>query len=343
MELHKNKQDVTMSTPLLSVCCLAYNQEKHISQTLESLLMQRTSFPYEIIVHDDASTDGTKEIIEEYASNFPNLIKPIFQKENKYSLYGMSFQYEYVYPKAKGEYIAMCAGDDFWIDPLKLQKQVDFLENHPEYGLVHTKSAKYDETEEKFMGVQGFEVVDYESLLTENTISALTVCLRTSLLKQYLQEVKPQEHPTWTAEDFPTWLWVIQHSKIKYLSDITSVYRVRLGTISHVKDDVERLQFSEGIYDIVDYYLSNYSKVKSEKKIRSRYYSNMISMYFLTRRWNDIHASAKIFYDASDWFNLLWIGITLPFIYSRFIIKGSYRVRSMLFNLFNIYPIKKQV
>lgn len=341
MELSNKNEELDKQTPLLSVCCMVYNQKKYIRQTLESLLMQRTSFPYEIIVHDDASTDGTKEIIEEYTLDFPHIIKPVFQKENKYSLFGMNFLFKYATSKAKGKYIAMCAGDDFWIDPLKLQKQVDFLEEHPDYGLVHTKSAKFDDTAKVFKGSQGFEVYDYEGLLTENTISALTVCLRASLLYQYFIEVKPEEHPEWTAEDFPTWLWIIQHSKIKFIEDVTSVYRVRIGTISHIKDDVIRLEFSKGIYDIVDYFLFNYPKVKNEKKIRARYYSNMINLYFLTRCWVDIKKSVKIFYNANDWLNLLWIVVTLPFYYSQFMIKASYRVRSIVFNIFNIYPIRE--
>ena len=340
---NNNKQDANTIIPLVSILCLAYNQAKYIRQTLESLLMQRTSFFYEIIVHDDASTDGTKEIIEEYALNFPHIIKPIFQKENKYSVYGISFQYDYVYTEAKGKYIAMCAGDDFWINPLKLQKQVDFLEEHPDYGLIHTRSTVYDESEKQFRGIQGFEVNDFEDLLTENTISALTVCLRRNLLNQYLEEVKPQEHPTWTAEDFPTWLWLIQHSKIKYIEDVTSVYRSLKDSISHIEDDDKRLLFSEGVYDIVDYYLSNYPKVKTEKKIRARYYSNMISIYFLTRRWDGVRESSKIFYEANDWFNFIWIAITLPISFSRFMVKGSYKVRSLVLDLFNIYPIRKQI
>lgn len=341
MELSHNKQSVNSSVPLVSICCLAYNQENYIRQSIEGLLMQRTSFPYEIIIHDDASTDRTANIINEYVAEFPQIIKPIFQKVNKYSVYGISFQYEYVYTKAKGKYIAMCAGDDYWIDPLKLQKQVDFLEANLEYGLVHTRSAIYQQEEKCFKGIRGYEVNDFESLLTENTISALTVCIRKELLFEYLNEVIPQNRPTWSAEDFPTWLWVVQHSKMKYMEDITSVYRALRNSISHVEDDYKRLKFSEGIYDIVDYFISKHPKVKNEKKIRARYYSNMISMYFLTKKWDGIKESSKIFYDARDWLNLIWIMITLPFYYSRFMIKASYRIRNIVFDKFEIYPLRK--
>ncbi len=327
--------------PLASIIVLAYNQEKYIIQTLEGLLMQRTSFPFDIIVHDDASTDATSNIIRSYASNYPNIIKPILQQENKYSLYGINFQFEYAFSEARGKYVAMCAGDDYWIDPLKLQKQVDFLERNPDYGLIHTKAVIYKEETRRFEGVHGYEVIDFESLLTENTIATLTVCLRKSLLEKYLKEINPLARAKWTAEDFPIWLWVINHSKIKFINDITCFYRNHEQSISHNKDEVKSLEFSEGVYDIVDYYLCKYTKLKSEKKIRARYYSNMIKMYFLNKRWDGIRESIRIFYDANDWLNLLWIALTLPFFYSRIIIRASYRFRTMVFSLFNIYPIRK--
>lgn len=327
--------------PLASIIVLAYNQEKYIIQTLEGLLMQRTSFPYEIIVHDDASTDETSNIIRRYASQYPDIIKPFYQQENKYSLYGINFQFEYVFSKAIGKYVAMCAGDDYWIDPLKLQKQVDFLEKNPDYGLVHTRAVIYKEEVNRFEGSHGYEVNDFESLLTENSIATLTVCLRNSLLKRYLKEVNPKARIEWTAEDFPMWLWFMLNSKIKYLDDITCVYRKHEKSISHNVDEVKSLKFTEGVYAIVDYYLNNYPKVKSEKKIRARYYSNIIKMYFLNKRWDGIRESLKIFYDANDWLNLLWITMTLPISFSRLLIRGSYRVRLIIFNLFNIYPTRK--
>ena len=334
-------QDSMDKNPLVSICLFVYNQERFFRQAIESLLMQRTSFSYEIIVHDDASTDYTKALIEEYVLNFPHIIKPIFQEQNKYSLYGMSYLIKLVTSKANGEYIALCAGDDYWIDPQKIQKQVDFLDSNPDYGLVHTKAAKFSEDRGVFEGTHGARVDSLEDLLTECSIAALTVCLRSSLVKQYFNEIKPEEHKTWTTEDFPMWVWFMKHSKFKFFEDYTAVYRSYLGSISHVEDDSKRLQFSEGVYDIVDYYLKKYNDVNKPEIIKARYYSNMISMFFLNKRWDGIRTSVKVFYDADDWLNILWIGITLPLFYSRFMIKASYRARSMVFNLFNIYPIRK--
>lgn len=118
-------------TPLVSVICLAYNHEKYIRQCLNGFVMQQTTFPFEVLVHDDASTDKTAEIIREYEKKYPDIVKPTYQSENQFSK-GVKIDGDILFSKTRGKYIAFCEGDDFWIDPLKLQKQFDALEQHPE-------------------------------------------------------------------------------------------------------------------------------------------------------------------------------------------------------------------
>jgi len=113
---------------MVSVCCLAYNHEKYIRQCLKGFVMQKTNFKFEVLIHDDASTDGTADIIREYEEKYPDIIKPIYQTENQYSQ-GIKISWKYQYPRAKGKYIALCEGDDYWCDENKLQKQFDALEN----------------------------------------------------------------------------------------------------------------------------------------------------------------------------------------------------------------------
>ena len=124
------------SQPLVSICCLTYNHAPFIRQCLDGFLMQITDFPIEILIHDDASTDGTDAIIQEYAEKYPDLFFPLFEKENQFSKGKSSvMDIEYNYTRAKGKYIAYCEGDDYWTDPMKLQRQVDFLEANPEYSV----------------------------------------------------------------------------------------------------------------------------------------------------------------------------------------------------------------
>ena len=127
-----------MSEPVVSICSITYNHAPYIRQCLDGFLMQKTNFPFEIIINDDCSTDGTTEIIKEYAEKYPDLIKPIFHEENQYKKGVRGMFVKYVFPKAQGKYLALCEGDDYWIDPQKLQKQVDFLEAHPDYLLCGT-------------------------------------------------------------------------------------------------------------------------------------------------------------------------------------------------------------
>ena len=124
------------TVPLVSIVCTTYNHERYIRQALDGFIMQKCNFPIEIIVHDDASTDGTSKIILEYAKKY-SIINSILQTENQWSKGIATWKYLFT-DVAKGKYIAICEGDDYWIDPLKLQKQVDFLEANSNYGLVLT-------------------------------------------------------------------------------------------------------------------------------------------------------------------------------------------------------------
>lgn len=122
-----------LDNPLVSICCITYNHAPYIRQCLDGFLMQKTNFKYEIVIHDDCSTDGTTEIIKEYAFKYPDIFVPLYEDENQYSKGVRGICAKFVYPKARGKYIALCEGDDYWIDENKLQMQVDFLEKNPEY------------------------------------------------------------------------------------------------------------------------------------------------------------------------------------------------------------------
>ncbi|MBR5660556.1 MAG: glycosyltransferase [Bacteroidales bacterium] len=132
----------------VTVFCMAFNHAKYIRDALEGFVSQRTDFPFEVIVHDDASTDGTALIIKEFQSRYPDIVKPVFQKENQYSQ-GVNIARTFIYPLIRGEYVALCEGDDYWTDPYKLQKQVDALDAHPESDIcshraLRLKNGRFD-------------------------------------------------------------------------------------------------------------------------------------------------------------------------------------------------------
>ena len=154
--------------PLVSISCLTYNHAPYLRQCLDGFVMQITSFPIEILIYDDASGDGTQNIIEEYQKKYPDIIKPIYQTENQYSK-GVKVGFVYNYSRAKGEYIAFCEGDDYWTDPYKLQKQIDFLECYSDY-VICSHRYRICLKEEKVMNDEIKPIGDY-------LMGCLLICL----------------------------------------------------------------------------------------------------------------------------------------------------------------------
>ncbi len=134
---------------VVSVVCNTYNHERYIRKALDGFVMQNTNFKYEVLVHDDASTDSTAEIIREYERMYPEIIKPIYQTINQYSqgIAPGNFQF----PRVKGKYIALCEGDDYWIDPCKLQKQFDAMEENPDVDICAHAAEEIDATTGKII------------------------------------------------------------------------------------------------------------------------------------------------------------------------------------------------
>ena len=245
--------------PLVSVHCTTYNHEPYIAQALEGFLMQKTNFPFEVIVHDDASTDRTAEIIREYEARFPKIIKPIYETENQYSKHDGSIA-RIMAAACKGKYIAFCEGDDYWIDENKLQMQADFLEGNPEYGMCYTRARQFIQKKRTFSKTLfGKPVADFNDLLQNgNRIPTLTVMLRKSLHERYREEIHP-ENKGWLMGDYPTWLYVAHESKVKFLDSVTSVYRVLEESASHSNDFAKMLMFQKSYYEIRDFFAEEYS------------------------------------------------------------------------------------
>lgn len=221
--------------PLVSICCITYNHEKYIRDAIESFLMQETDFPFEIIIHDDASTDKTAEIIREYERKYPELIKPIYQTENQYSK-GLRVSL-LTYKKAKGKYIAFCEGDDYWTDPLKLQKQVTFLEKNPDYVITYTAVEAFDENGviETYVG-GALKDLSEEELKHATPINTLTTCFR-NIIKEL-----PPEFSIAKIGDLTIWSLLGAYGKGKFIGEIKpSAYRVHDGGVFSKKSPTERM------------------------------------------------------------------------------------------------------
>ena len=262
---------------MVSVVCLAYNHGKYIRQTLDGFVSQKTNFKIEILIHDDASTDDTADIIREYEAKYPNLFNPTYQIENQYSK-GVKIVTSILYPKAKGKYLALCEGDDYWIDPYKLQKQVDFLESHPDYGLVHTKAVEFLQEENKLLDtVRGSDFDSYDDLLLCDRIATLTTCFKKELYKSYLRDVEIDK--SWKMGDFPIWLYIAANSKIYFMDEVTSVYRILKQSASHFTDWEKHIEFIFSFFDIECYFMHKYHHEYMHKRIAQRLFSMILNIH----------------------------------------------------------------
>lgn len=214
--------------PLVSICCITYNHKNYIHDAIEGFLMQKTDFPIEIIIHDDASTDGTAEIIKEYADKNPGLFVTIMQTENQWSK-GIKPSPTYVWPRARGKYIALCEGDDYWTDPLKLQKQVDFLEANPDCSLCFhaSKSIRNNNPENYSIHKPKKLPVDNKFEMKHAILGGGGFMGTNSMLflKKHIEE-----RPEWMNEapvgDLPLMLLLATKGKMGYIDEVMSVYRV---------------------------------------------------------------------------------------------------------------------
>lgn len=238
--------------PLVSVAIITYNQEKFISQTLESILSQKHRCTYEIIIGDDCSTDRNREIIESYREKYPEIIKPIYNQNNL----GLIKNYFNVMAQCRGKYIMQCAGDDWWL-PEKLSIQVDFMETHPDIGMCYGKAQTYIDGKKKYGKKIGEKRESFESLLGGNTIPAVTACFRRDLLEKYLEDINPLGKD-WLMEDYPLWLWFSHESKVYFINKVLASYRVLDESASHNSDIIKILRFKQGEADIKKFYYKKY-------------------------------------------------------------------------------------
>jgi glycosyltransferase involved in cell wall biosynthesis len=274
--------------PLVSVCCLAYNHVKYISNALDGILMQRTNFSFEVIIHDDASTDGTTSIIQEYENKYPENISVIYQKVNQYTK-GLAPDAHFVFPKARGKYIALCEADDYWTDPYKLQKQVNILENNTDYGLVHTeldhyyiKSNKYVKNHWSTNKVNNQSGDIYNSLLVglESMIYTCTVCFRSTYVKNnnaYNNIIKQK----FFMMDTPLWLHIAINSKIGYLSESTTVRNVLPFSFTQGRSFDYNMKYIESLWRMVEYF-HQIRPINENERVMARniYYRKKIELCF---------------------------------------------------------------
>jgi glycosyltransferase involved in cell wall biosynthesis len=231
--------------PLVSISCLAYNHEPYIEDALEGFLIQETDFPFEILIHDDASTDHTADKIREYEYNYPNLIKPIYQSVNQYSKQIKPVS-EFNDVRAKGKYIAICEGDDFWTDPFKLHKQVDILQADEKIVLVITNSSVCDlngkliEKERLVIppsNKQGsYNLHDFFS--GGHRYPTLSAVFRKESRDRISAQSTRMHNPF--LGDWILWVLLLAEGNSYFLNQVTASYRINPTSLTHTVNAIKR-------------------------------------------------------------------------------------------------------
>lgn len=212
--------------PLVSICCLTYNHENYIRDALEGFLNQKVSFPYEILIYDDASTDGTARIVREYQEKHPDVIRPVLQTENQYSRGVTNPSGAFNFPRARGKYIAMCEGDDYWTDERKLPIQVDYLEKHPDCSLcfhsARIVTVDGSRSDKRMRPYRRDRAVSPEEMIDKSCgYPTASMVFRTKLVRQL-----PSYYTECPVGDTPLQLMAAASGHGYYLDRDMSVYRV---------------------------------------------------------------------------------------------------------------------
>ena len=258
-----------MKTPLVSICCTTYNHEAFIKEALEGFVMQKTNFPYEIVISDDCSKDRTRSVIAEYKAAYPDLFNDVSPDQNM----GAMANFQYVQKQSKGKYIAICEGDDYWIDPYKLQKQVDFLESHTEYVACFHNVRVYDGS--RYCLFNSVNETHHPS--TDDIIIRKWFIATPSLMYRNIIESYPEWSNNVLNGDYLLELLLAKEGKFYYMDDAMAVYRQQGQGLSALLNTRKMEMYDKLIYllasmkdvygcansEAFDISIANYKKAKA--------------------------------------------------------------------------------
>lgn len=282
----------------VSVLCTVFNHEKYLRRCLDGFVMQKTSFNFEVLVHDDCSSDGSRQIIEYYANKYPHIIKPIYQQENKYSQ-GISIIDDILIPLAQGKYFAFCEGDDYWCDEKKLQKQYNYMKEHVNCSMcvhntiIHDLSLKNKDTLFN-------KKKNKENLSEEDVFLCWNVHTSSYFIKREYG-ILPKELVHFWFRDYVRLTYAFINGEIGYLPDKMSVYNKNNtdgATVRYLDSEIEKkikMTLSRGQYLEALTKITGYKSLALEKRIRLiKYDSLKIKNSFLIKKSNSKKESIKL-------------------------------------------------
>lgn len=308
--------------PRVSVCMITYNHEVYIAQAIEGVLMQETDFTIELLIHDDASTDGTAEIVREYEKKHPHIIKSIYQTENQYSRGNPPWFINL--ERARGEYIAYCEGDDYWTDPRKLQKQVDYMNSHPDcglvasdYDLVTAKDSRRVERYQRSLGRPFLSDPKVEDILTGRAgVKTLTVLARRALV----EEIRGQDQFLYTSGQFlmgDTQLWaeISLRSQIHVIDQSTATHLVLEESATQSRDRSKVRRFRMNGAELSLYLIDKHDLPDYLRKIHQESWTGHAIRLAFAENDAEMAEQARKRFGCLSWKGyVLYLGIQYPLV-----------------------------
>ena len=308
-----NQRPINASPPfMVHVSCMTYNHASYINDAMNGFCIQQTSFPFVCTIFDDFSSDGEQEVIKQYLKeNFDLEDQSVVRNEETddyvlcfarhktnhncfFAVYYLKYNH---YSIGKGyrkndyckeftdqvPYIALCEGDDYWMDPLKLQKQVDYMEAHPECGLVHAYTNCYHQKKKVFSEVQLAGELDssYNDILWANPITTMSVLYRKKFTEGYTSFVRDQ---SWGVGDLPLWLYISLHGGVHKQNFVCGVYRIVENSASHGSTYEKRINYINTIYDVVCFYAEKCG-CEDFSKLEQRHFIELFNEAFAFKRF----------------------------------------------------------
>lgn len=276
--------------PLVSICCLTYNHVNFLDDCINGFLIQQTDFEFEVLIHDDASTDGTKELLEQYERKYPFRLKIIYQSINQYSQ-GIKPIFKHVFPRARGKYIALCEGDDYWTDPLKLQKQVDFLEANPNLMIVsHNANILMGDNLTEGVGISFNCKIKLKNMLRYNMMNTVSVVFRNKLSSSDYNIL--MKYP---IGDWPLFCILLQYGEGLLLKDFMAVYRIHENGMWSQKEEIEIINALNRIFEQYKLDFPQFVKtICAAQKMLNEDFSEYNNIYKHIQRYKQLNFHNKL-------------------------------------------------
>jgi glycosyltransferase len=279
--------------PLVSVIMITYGHEKYIQKAIEGVFLQKTNFPVELIIANDYSPDNTDELVKEIIKKSPPNIQVRYTKHEANK--GMNLNFIWAYQQVKGKYVAVCEGDDYWTDENKLQKQVDFLEQNPDYSIschsVYFLNGNTLSSESPYDKENTQETYTLNDLASRNLIPTLSVVFR------YFDINFPDWYLSSPMGDYPLILWIAQKGRIKYFKEKMGVYRQNVGVWSNKQKDYSKIisVFKNLLFDFENFPVAKKLLTEHKNKyIKAMLYSKSFSEVIKDKNWKELGCIDKL-------------------------------------------------